>query len=73
MEMDAMKVELTTLMHTEFFNDQEEILDILVMTAYTRIKRGENKDDVLKYLNLASDVYENRFDSIIGKYLRVNQ
>ena len=73
MKIDAMKDELTTLMHTEFFNDQEEILDILVMTAYTRIKRGENKEDVLKYLNIASDVYENRFDSIIGKYLRVNQ
>ena len=68
-----MKDELTTLMHTEFFKDQEEILDILVMTAYTRIKHGENKDDILKYLNLAGDVYENRFDSIIGKYLRVSQ
>ena len=68
-----MKDELTTLMHTEFFKDKEEILDILVMTAYTRIKRGENKEDVLKYLNLASDVYENRFDSIIGKYLRISR
>lgn len=47
-----MKDELTSLMHTEFFNAREEILDILVMTAYTRIKRGENKDDV----------YENRFE-----------
>ena len=68
-----MKDELTTLMHTEFFKDKEEILDILVMTAYTRIKRGENKEDVLKYLNLTSDVYENRFDSIIGKYLRISR
>ena len=64
-----MKDELTTLMHTEFFHDQEEITDILVMSAYARILKGEDKNDVLISLNLESDVYENRFDSIIGKYL----
>lgn len=68
-----MKDELTTLMHTEFFHDQEEITDILVMSAYARILKGEDKNDVLISLNLESDVYENRFDSIIGKYLRVGQ
>lgn len=68
-----MKDELTALMHTEFFHDQEEIIDILVITAYTRIKKGEDKDDVLKSLNLAGDVYQARYDSIIGKYLQVSQ
>ena len=68
-----MKDELTTLMHTEFFHDQEEITDILVMSAYTRILKGEDKNDVLISLNLESDVYENRFDSIIGKYLRISR
>ena len=68
-----MKDELTTLMHTEFFHDQEEITDILVMSAYARILKGEDKNDVLISLNLESDVYENRFDSIIGKYLRISR
>lgn len=68
-----MKDELTALMHTEFFHDQEEIIDILVMTAYARIKKGEDKDNVLKSLNLAGDIYQTRYDSIIGKYLRASQ
>ena len=73
MEIDALKDEFTTLMHTEFFHDEEEITDILVMTAFSRIKKGEEKDDVLKSLNLAGDIYQTRYDSIIGKYLRASQ
>ena len=68
-----MKDEFTTLMHTEFFHDEEEITDILVMTAFSRIKKGEEKDDVLKSLHLAGDIYESRYDSIFGKYMAVNQ
>lgn len=64
-----MKEELTTLMHTEFLSDKEEILDILTMSAYIRIQKGQDKTTVLKELNLSEADYENRYNIIIKPYI----
>lgn len=64
-----MKEELTTLMHIEFFSDREDILDILTMSAYSRIQKGQDKDAVLKELNLAETDFETRYNIIIKPYI----
>lgn len=52
-----MKEELTTLMHAEFFDDPQEKLEILVMGAAARIRKGETIDKILEEYGLTKDVY----------------
>ena len=53
-----MKEELTTLMHSEFFTDPDERMEILIMGAFARIHRGEDKLEVLAKLGLSEDEYD---------------
>jgi hypothetical protein len=53
-----MKDELTDLMHSEFFSDPDEKRKILIMSAFSRIRRGEPKLAVLQRLELTEDEYD---------------
>ena len=56
-----MKEELTTLMHSEFAQDEEERLEFLILGAYVRIERkGEDKITVLNSLGLSEEEYDNK-------------
>lgn len=60
-----MKEELTTLMHSEFFDDPQERLDILIMGAFSRIRKGEPKLDVLGKLGLTEEEYDNNLKRVL--------
>lgn len=60
-----MKEELTTLMHSEFFDNEDEKLEILIMGAFARIRKGEDKKSVLQSLGLNEDEYDNNVKRIL--------
>lgn len=53
-----MKEELTTLMHSEFFDDPQERFDILIMGAYALISKGHDKMKTLQQLGLSEQEYD---------------
>lgn len=57
--------ELTTLMHSEFFDDPEEHRDILIMGAFCRIERGEPKLEVLKEYGLSEREYDENVKRVL--------
>ena len=59
-----MKEELTTLMHSEFFDDPQEQLEILVMGAAVRIKRGTDKAEILADYGLTEEQYIEVFNKV---------
>ena len=58
-----MKDEFTDLMHSEFFTDPDEKKKILIMSAFSRIRRGEPKSSVLQRLGLT----EKEYDGNVGR------
>lgn len=60
-----MEEELTTLMHSEFFDDPEERLDVLVMGAFARIRKGEPKEQVLASLGLSVKDYDENVKRVL--------
>ena len=59
-----MKDELTTLMHAEFFDDPQERLEIIVMGAAVRIKRGADKGKILEAYGITEEQYTEVFNKI---------
>ncbi|MBR2475906.1 MAG: hypothetical protein IKB57_05140 [Bacteroidaceae bacterium] len=51
-------------MHSEFFDDPQERLEILVMGAAVRIKRGADKTRILADYNLTEEEYSEVFNKI---------
>ena len=60
-----MKEELTTLMHSEFFADEDEKLEILIMGAFARIRKGEDKQSVLQSLGLSEQEYDSNVKLVL--------
>lgn len=60
-----MKEELTTLMHSEFFDNEDEKLEVLIMGAFARIRKGEDKMSVLKSLELTEEEYDSNVKRIL--------
>lgn len=61
----TMKEELTTLMHSEFFADEDEKLEILIMGAFARIRKGEDKKHVLQSLGLTEAEYDSNVKRVL--------
>lgn len=60
-----MKEELTTLMHSEFFDNKDEKLEILIMGAFSRIRKGEDKKSVLQSLGLTEQEYDSNLKRVL--------
>lgn len=59
-----MKEELTTLMHSEFFDDPQERVEILVMGAAVRIQKGGSKNEILSKYGITEQQYDETFKRI---------
>jgi hypothetical protein len=62
-----MKEELTTLMHCEFCETEEEVMELLVMATYNQIEnKGIKPEIALKNNNLTMEQYNANVDKVFG-------
>lgn len=52
-------------MHAEFFDDPQERMEILIMDAFCRIRKGEPKIDVLSKLGLSEKEYDDNVKRVL--------
>lgn len=56
-------------MHSEFFDDPQEQLEVLVMGAALRIHRGVPKSEILSKYGITEQQYDETFKRIFPKGL----
>jgi hypothetical protein len=61
-----MKEELTALMHLEFCKDEQEAMELRVMTVAAVKERGGNVDEALKDMGLTKEEYNNNVDAVFN-------
>jgi hypothetical protein len=59
-----MKEELTSLMHLEFCKDEQEAMDLRVMSVAAVKARGGDVEAALKDVGLTRDEYNNNVDAV---------
>lgn len=52
-------------MHSEFFDDPQERMEILIMEAFCRIEKGDDKSSVLSKLGLTEEEYDNNVKQVL--------